>query len=97
MTGISKRRFYSQLHHLINFGLVKRRNRRYALTSFGVAVYNGGLIIEAAVREYYNLKAVDSVIESEYIRKHEVRELIHNVITDGDLKMILLEKNPSDR
>jgi hypothetical protein len=92
-TGTSNKVFYSKLKQLINFGLVERRNRIYYSTSLGSAVYKAELLIDAAIKEYSSLKAIDSILEVDKIGQAATKELVENIINDTHLKSILLEKS----
>ena len=60
--GFSKKQHYSRTQQLIECGLVKRKHGIFSLTSFGKVIYRSKLKIDAAFKEYYTLKAVDSIL-----------------------------------
>jgi hypothetical protein len=49
---------------LMKAGLIKRRNWRHTLTAFGMVVYDTQIKIENEVNNYWNLKALDSIEDS---------------------------------
>lgn len=89
MNGFSKKQYYSRTQRLLIQGLVKRKHGIFSLTSFGQVVYHSKFRLDAAVKEYYRLKAVDSISASKEMS--EVRkEIIENIVIDNNIKMILL-------
>jgi len=89
-TGFSKKQHYSRTHQLIECGLVKRKHGIFSLTSFGKVIYRSKLKIDAAFKEYYTLKAVDSILATKEINDRHRKELINNIVNDNGIKMILL-------
>ena len=89
-TGFSKKQHYSRTQHLIECGLVKRKHGFFSLTSFGKVIYRSKLKIDAAFKEYYTLKAVDSILATKEINDRHRKELINNFVNDNGIKMILL-------
>lgn len=89
-TGFSKKQHYSRTQQLIECGLVKRKHGIFSLTSFGKVIYRSKLKIDAAFKEYYTLKAVDSILATKEINDRHRKELINNIINDNGIKMILL-------
>jgi hypothetical protein len=94
MNGFSKNRYYYRIQELMAQGLVKRKLGIFSLTSFGEIIYDCKLRIDAAVNEYYKLKAIDSTTESKEIGANEGKELINKIISDIIIKSILLGKCP---
>ena len=89
-TGFSKKQHYSRTQQLIERGLVKRKHGIFSLTSFGKVIYRSKLKIDAAFKEYYTLKAVDSILATKEINDRHRKELINNIVNDNGIKMILL-------
>ena len=88
--GFSKKQHYSRTQHLIGCGLVKRKRGIFSLTSFGKVIYRSKLKIDAAFKEYYTLKAVDSILATKEITERNRKELINNIVIDNGIKMVLL-------
>ena len=88
--GFSKKQHYSRTQHLIECGLVKRKHGIFSLTSFGKVIYRSKLKIDAAFKEYYTLKAVDSILATKEITERNRKELINNIVIDNGIKMVLL-------
>ena len=89
-TGFSKKQHYSRTQQLIECGLVKRKHGIFSLTSFGKVIYRSKLKIDATFKEYYTLKAVDSILATKEINDRHRKELINNIVNDNGIKMILL-------
>jgi hypothetical protein len=85
---LTRKQYYSRMFRLIKGGLVKRKNGRYFLTSFGKIVYGAQSLIEKAIEQYWSLKAIDSLEMSS-----------NNILTEERNKIIsiLLERNPQIR
>ena len=90
MNGFSKKQYYSRTQRLLTQGLVKRKLGIFSLTSFGQVVYHSKLRLDTAVKEYYRLKAVDSISASKEMSEEVRKEIIENIVSDNDIKMILL-------
>ena len=88
--GFSKKQHYSRTQQLIECGLVKRKLGIFSLTSFGKVIYRSKLKIDAAFKEYYTLKAVDSILATKEISDRNRKELINNIVIDNGIKMVLL-------
>ena len=85
---LTRKQYYSRMFRLIKGGLVKRKNGRYFLTSFGKIVYGAQSLIEKAIEQYWSLKAIDSLeMSSNNILAEERNKIIS----------ILLERNPQIR
>ena len=89
-SGFSKKQHYSRTQQLLESGLVTRKHGIFSLTSFGKVIYRSKLEIDAAFKEYYTLKAVDSILGTKGISDRNKKELINNIVIDNDIKMVLL-------
>lgn len=59
--GISNKQFYLRTKRLLQVGLVKRRKGSFLLANFATVVFHGQLVIESGIKNYWKLKAVDSI------------------------------------
>lgn len=59
--GFSTKQYYSRIQKLLAYGLVKRNLGVYSISSFGMVVYQNKLRMDAAVKEYQSLKAIDAI------------------------------------
>ena len=88
---LSRRAYYSRLRQLLDTELVERNNGKYKLTSLGKIVYDYYRKIENVLeQDYYKLKAIDAIDNSDDLGVVERVEAIDNLITDKKLKAILV-------
>ena len=90
MNGLTKKQYYSRMHELTKFGLVKRTFGIYQLTSFGKIVYSSKLKIDAAFKNYWPLKALDSIESTNRISSEARKALVKELVKDNVIKNILL-------
>jgi len=90
MNGLTKKQYYSRMHELTKFGLVKRTLGIYQLTSFGKIVYSSKLKINAAFKNYWQLKALDSLEVTNKINAEARKALVKELVKDNVIKNILL-------
>jgi len=76
--GFTRKQYYSRLSALIGAGLIKRRNKKHFLSSFGKIVYDAQLIIGKALQNYWKLAAIDSAELPDIERKKIIEVLIEN-------------------
>jgi hypothetical protein len=62
--GLTNKQFYSRISRMIETGLIKRKNKKYYLTSFGKVVFSAIEMVKDALDDYWKLKAVDSIAVS---------------------------------
>jgi hypothetical protein len=92
---LTKKQFYSRMSALIATGLVRRYNGKYFITSLGKIVYDAQAIFDNAVKDYWRLKAIDTIeanLNSE-IPEEERQKLIDILVNDEHLKSILASAN----
>ena len=90
--GLSKKQYYSRASQLLKVGLIKRKNGRFSLTCFGAMVYHAQLVIESGIKNYWKLKAVDSIQSSIEIGERERVKLIKSILGDTRIEKILVEQ-----
>ena len=93
LNGLTKKQYYSRMHELTKFGLVKRTFGIYQLTSFGKIVYSSKLKIDAAFKNYWPLKALDSIESTNRISSEAWKALVKELVKDNIIKDILLCEN----
>ena len=91
---LSRRQYYSTMMELMDADLVRRISGRYSLTSLGKIMFNSYLKIETAIKYYWKLKAIDSII-SRYreLPPKECQHIIDNIIDNDEIKEMLVSKN----
>ena len=84
---ITKKQYYSRISKLTRTKLVTRRSGKYFPTSLGKIVYETQTIIEAALRNYWKLKAVDRLdSDSDQMPKDEYDKVIDALIDNDRIK-----------
>jgi CheY-like chemotaxis protein len=71
---------------LIKAGLVRKKDGKYCLTSFGKVFYDLQITAENALSSYWKLKAIDSF---DNLSKEEYHRFIDSLIDNYDVKRIL--------
>jgi hypothetical protein len=95
--ALSRKQYYSKMSALLRTGLVKRRNKKYFLSSFGKIVYDAQLIIGKALGSYWKLAAIDSFGMSSpnpHFPVEEYNRIIDSLMEgNSEIKNILLRYN----
>lgn len=60
--NLTRKQFYSRMSSLIECGLVRRKNRKYILTSFGKIIYSLIMNLKKSSEFYLNLKTSNNNI-----------------------------------
>jgi hypothetical protein len=74
---------------MIKAGLIKRRSGKLVMTAFGKIVWESQKIVEAANKNQWKLKVLDSIDVSEELPKDERRKLLENLIENRYMREIL--------
>src|SRR5918999_1998317 len=86
---VTRKQYYSRLSRMTKAGLVRRKNGKYILTTFGKIVYESKVTIENALTNYWKLKAIDSLETSNEVPKEEQQKLIETLLENEKIKAIL--------
>jgi hypothetical protein len=95
LSKLHRKQFYSIMKKLMDVNLVRRIGGIYRLTSFGKVVFEAQARVEIAIKNYWKLKALDSVITSAGKTGLSVQErqmFIDKLIDNHEIKSILLSK-----
>jgi predicted transcriptional regulator len=79
---ISSKQYYFRMSRLTRVGVIKRKNGKYSLTSFGKIVYDAETMIEDAVRNYEKLKIIETLedfSDADSLVKEEIEKLINRL------------------
>jgi len=89
---ITRKQYYSRLSALTKDGLLQRKSGRYSLTSLGKIIHDVQLSLEKAVSNYWNLKAIDSILMSDNfeLERQEIVKIVHTLVQDPKIKQIVL-------
>jgi hypothetical protein len=87
--ALSNKQYYSRTERMLKIGLIKRKRGRFSLTGLGIVVYHAQLQFESAVKNYWNLKAIDSIQDLHKMNKEERVKIIKSLVTDKLIQDIL--------
>jgi hypothetical protein len=92
---LTKKQYYSRISRLTKAGLVKRQKGKYFVTAFGRVIYDAQRLLGSAVKNYWKLKAIDSlgVANDNKIPTEERTKIIDLMIGNPQIKEILLSTN----
>jgi predicted transcriptional regulator len=90
--NLTRKQYYSRLSRMTRAGLLRRKNGKYVLTTFGRIVYESTLTVENALTNYWKLKAIDSLETSSEVPKEEQQKLIETLLDNEDIRGILVKR-----
>ena len=92
--NITRKQYYSRLSALIKAGLLQRKSGRYSLTSFGKVIHNIQLSLEKAANNYWNLKAIDSILMSDNfeLERQEMVKIVDTLVKDPKIKDMVFKQ-----
>jgi len=90
--NLTKKPHYHRISALVRSGLVmKRHDHNYYLTTFGHIIYQVLLTMQAAMDEFWKLKAIDSLNNN--IPAQERKAIIDSMISNEKIKELLDRTN----
>jgi predicted transcriptional regulator len=92
-TRLTRKQYYSRLSRMTRTGLVRKKNGKYILTTFGKIVYESQMTVENALNNYWKLKAIDSLETSNELPKEEQQKLIETLLDNQEIKEILVRES----
>jgi hypothetical protein len=96
-TKLTRKQYYSRMSSLMKAGLIKRKNGKLTLSTFGKVIYYTTLMrIENAINCYWKLKAIDSFEMSNYLRAEELEKVIDNFIDNQEIRTVLVSNIKSE-
>ena len=87
--GLSRKQYYSRTGRMLSAGLIKRRRGCFLLSTLGVIVYQAQLEIDSGVKNYWKLKAIDSIEASHNMSQQERSKIVKTIINDEKIGNIL--------
>ena len=92
---LTRKQYYSRMSRMTKVGLIQRKNGKYFLTSLGKVIYQAQTLIGNTLKDYWKLKAIDSLDSSTNTRlpQEEHEKILNTLIDDQQIKEILLVKN----
>ncbi len=88
-TKLTRKQYYSRMSSLSKAGLVKRKDGKYTLTTFGKVIYDSIATMENAINYYWKLKAIDSLEISKDIPAEERKKILDNLIGDQHIVAVV--------
>jgi predicted transcriptional regulator len=89
--GLTRKQYYSRTGRLLRVGLIKRSKGKFSLTTLGTVVNHAQIEIEKAVKNYWKLKAIDSIQSSTDIGEQERVKLIKTILDDSSIENVLVK------
>jgi hypothetical protein len=93
---LTRKQYYSRIFELTKAGLIRRRNGKYFLTSFGRIVYGAQELIGKAIQYSSKLKTIDSIDTPEF-PVEERNKLIDTLINNSEIKEILVSGHRNNK
>jgi predicted transcriptional regulator len=93
--NLSRKQFYTRISSLIKVGLIKRENSKHFLTSLGKVVFKTETMIEGALKDYWKLKAIDSLetsINTNELPDVEHKRIVEVLIGSQEIREIILSR-----
>jgi predicted transcriptional regulator len=95
-TKLTRKQYYSRLSRMTRAGLVRKRNGKYILTTFGKIVFESQSTIQNGLNNYWKLKAIDSLEVSNELPKEEQQKLIETLLDNQEIRGVLVKGRPVD-
>ena len=92
--NLTTKQYYSRIAGLTNAGLIKRHKGKYSLTLLGKVFYDSHMTIGKALKEYWKLKAIESIemSSSAALPKEDLSKIVDTLIDNRQIKEIVLKK-----
>ncbi len=87
---LTRKQYYSRISRLTKAGLVSRQKGRYFVTAFGKVIYDAQRLLGSAIKNYWKLKAIDSLANDDKMPNEERMKIIDLMISNPQIKEILL-------
>jgi hypothetical protein len=98
--SLTRKQYYQRINRFTSLGLVKRKNGRYRLSSFGRIIYEIQKTIEIAIHYQWRFVALDSLessLSAEGMPVEDRIKIINALLGDHDgFKSILLNRNDNN-
>jgi DNA-binding transcriptional ArsR family regulator len=88
LLGLTSKQYYMRYSRLLKIGIIKRKNARLTLTSFGQLIYQALLKIATAFRHSRELIMIDAIKSTAGMPHNEQKDLIDNLILDDEIKKL---------
>jgi predicted transcriptional regulator len=88
LLGLTRKQYYARHSRLLKKGLIKRKDTKLTLTSFGQLIYQALLKIAIAYRHSLELRTIDVVKSTAGIPNDEIKNLIDKLVLDAGIKKL---------
>jgi len=86
---LTRKQYYSRMNRLTKADLIKKNEGKYYLTMLGKIVYNSVCMINDSLKYYWQLKAIDSLQNSDKLPQDERSKIIDSLINAQKIKEII--------
>lgn len=86
---LTRKQYYSRMHRFTKSDLIKKNEGKYYLTMLGIIVYNAVGVIRDSLKYYWQLKAIDSLQNSDKLPQDERSKIIDSLINAQKIKEII--------
>jgi predicted transcriptional regulator len=90
--NLTRKQYYSKMERLSKQGLLVRKGGRYYLTTLGKVLYELQNTLGVALDNYWNLKAIDSLLTPPALPEFELNKMIDTLLENNNLKKLILGK-----
>ena len=91
LLGLTSKEYYVRYSRLLKSGLIKRKNTRLILTSFGQLTYQALVKIAKAFRHSRELVIIHTIKSIAGMPRNEQKDLINNLNLDDEIKNYFLK------
>ena len=88
LLDLTSKEYYMRYSRLLKVGIVKRKNAKLTLTSFGQLIYQALLKIATAFRHLRELIMIDAIKSTAGMPHNEQKDLIDNLNLDDEIKKL---------
>jgi hypothetical protein len=88
LLGLTYRQYYIRHSRLLKTGIIKRKDAKLTLTSFGQLIYQALLKVAKAFRHPRELIMIDAIKSTAGMPHNELKDLIDKLILDPEIKKI---------
>jgi predicted transcriptional regulator len=91
---LSRKQYYFRMSRMTKVGIIKRKNGKYSLTSMGKILYESETMIEDALKDFWKLKAIDSLessMEVGALPQEERNKILDALIDNRQTKEIIVQ------
>jgi predicted transcriptional regulator len=89
---LTRRQYYHRMSGLVSAGLVRRKEGKYHLTTYGKLVYECLTIMESGLKEMSMLNAIDTIRTSDKMTEPDLTKITDNLIHNQVIKQLVLKK-----